>query len=391
MMRFIFALSGCIAAAMGGFVHPGVLLSAEQLAFVKQQVASQQGPVYEAYLKALKSKSAALDYKPLGPPASLVIECGSYSHPDYGCTWEGEDGTAAYLQALLYLVNGTAAYGANALTILNAYSRVLLYNNTNAPLQSAWGASKWTRAAELMSRAAPPDGPVVWAPADVAAFNAFLYRASLPQYLNGSGANGNWELSQIEAMFGIAVLTENATLFDHAATFWRQRVPAYFYISSDGPKPVPAPRGPTWWFNQLVFNASVDGVAQETCRDLGHLQFGLGAALNAAETALIQGLDLFGEEETRLVAGMEFHAHLLLPNVTAPAYVCNGTGVKTSLEATFVLGYNAFANRRGVPLPQTAAHITNAVLPMPDPEDMFMHIYEPLTHGGNASAAVAAE
>ena len=45
-----------------------------------------------------------------------------------------------------------------------------------------------------------------------------------------------------------------------------------------------------------VFNASVNGICQETCRDLGHTQYGMASTLNAAETARIQGVDLYGAQ-----------------------------------------------------------------------------------------------
>jgi hypothetical protein len=53
--------------------------------------------------------------------------------------------------------------------------------------------------------------------------------------------NGNWELAMIEGMASIAVFTEDAALLDHAMTMWRARVPAYFYMASDGPTPTIRP------------------------------------------------------------------------------------------------------------------------------------------------------
>jgi len=142
----------------------------------------------------------------------------------------------------------------------------------------------------------------------------------------------------IEGLFGIAVLTEDAALMERAAFFWRTRVPSYVYVAADGDRPVPLPvrpggQGPPntqGWrvaggaagdvkalaarhcarplrsplaltfprsrpsssadrYGQKTFNASVEGLAQETCRDAEHTQMGLAAALNAAETAHIQG------------------------------------------------------------------------------------------------------
>lgn len=57
----------------------------------------------------------------------------------------------------------------------------------------------------------------------------------------------------IEGMIGIAVFTENATLYDRAVGYWRQRVPSYLYHwPSDGGTPKPAPRTPLpSWFGQV--------------------------------------------------------------------------------------------------------------------------------------------
>lgn len=123
-------------------------------------------------------------------------------------------------------------------------------------------------------------------------------------------------------MAGIAVFTENTTMFQHALDFWRQRVPAYFWTLSDGPYPHHVPRGRSnWndthygggaWYGQQVFNASTNGVCQETCRDFGHMQMGMASAHYTAETAFIQGVDLWQEEHVRLSAAMEFHSRWLV-------------------------------------------------------------------------------
>ena len=63
---------------------------------------------------------------------------------------------------------------------------------------------------------------------------------------------------------------------------------AYFYnFIKDGGAPVPFPPGREGasWYNQTVFNASTNGVCQETCRDFGHMQMGLGGCVAAAATA----------------------------------------------------------------------------------------------------------
>lgn len=72
------------------------------------------------------------------------------------------------------------------------------------------------------------------------------------------------------------------------------RVPSY--TTSDGSKPKFAPRGTSDWYNQAEWSSNVNGICQETCRDLGHTQYGLKSTLNAAATAATQGVALFDEQ-----------------------------------------------------------------------------------------------
>jgi len=226
-----------------------------------------------------------------------------------------------------------------------------------------------------------------------------LVNVHLPMIYAGSGSNGNWELSMIEGMIGIAVFTENVTLFNHSVTYWYQRVPAYFYYSAwDGPKPVPIPRGSvtvTVWGTkpnsiQLVFNSSVDGISQETCRDLGHTQYGIGSTLNTAETARIQGYDLYGNQSARLRAALEFNSYYLLNISAPPSYICNGSGIQIIDEyPTMEIGYNNYHNRSGYSLPNTLNQIVTDVRPQPVLTDYHIFVWETLTHGGSPAPAAA--
>jgi len=65
-------------AAITQFVHPGVFVNADMLNEIRDQVNNvRSGPVYDAFIKALSSKYT--NHTVAGPPASRVIECGSYS------------------------------------------------------------------------------------------------------------------------------------------------------------------------------------------------------------------------------------------------------------------------------------------------------------------------
>lgn len=134
-------------------------------------------------------------------------------------------------------------------------------------------------------------------------------------------------------------------------------------------------------FPQTVYNASVDGVCQETCRDLGHTQMGTAAAINGAETAYIQGIDLYGEMATRLTTALEFHANYLL-GAAQPAYLCNGTALKgVSTAPTFEIAFRHFNQTLGYALPLTWKHITTQVRTESDEVETLMMIWETLSHG----------
>ena len=177
----------------------------------------------------------------------------------------------------------------------------------------------------------------------------------LPVLSAGSGANGNWELIMTDALMGVAVFLGDRTAFNRAVSLWRGRVPAYVYLTSDGPAPL-SPPGRTragtaltgYWFGQSTL---VDGVAQETCRDFGHTAMGLNAAFHAAETARLQGVDLWGEQKRRFAAALEFHAGYEL-GAPVPPWLCGGT-VKPGTGGYWEAGYNALHTRLGMSLPTT--------------------------------------
>ena len=254
---------------------------------------------------------------------------------------------------------------------MNAWSATLTgHTDHNAPLQSAWASSVWPRAAEIIRYTSDR-----WASADVARFAHLLRTVYLPMVAKGSGGNGNWELSMVEASIGIGVFLDDRAVFDAGVAMWRRRVPAYIYLESDGPTPVPPPAGNkdivSLWYGQTRF---VDGLGQETCRDYGHLTGGFSAMINAAETAHIQGTDLHGAEARRIVAALEFNAQYL-DGVAVPAWLCKGM-LALQTNQTWEIAYNHYANRLGMSLP----HVKNVVTKIRPVGATHHMVWESLTH-----------
>ncbi len=366
---------------MNGFRHPGILVDREQLDFVKAKIAASAAPWKAAFDAASANHYGSLTYTAAPVPN---VGCGSYSNPDIGCTAEKSDAAAAYTHALLYYFSGNAAHAQKAIEIMNAWSSVLTTHSlSNAPVQSGWVGAVFPRAAEIIRYTY--NG---WAPADVTRFGKMLHDAYLPFVINGARENGNWELSEIDAAIAIAVFLDDKATFDKAVAMWRKRVPAYVYLTTDGPLPVAPPAGNAvgqqqiiaFWYNQTTFT---DGLAQETCRDLGHTQYGLAAIINVAETARIQGVDLYTAEAKRIAAGMEFHAKFL-NGAAVPSTLCGGTLTAVTADPMWEIGFNALATRLGMPLPQTQQVITRI---RPSGVDHHME-WETLTHAELGSVGI---
>jgi hypothetical protein len=381
-MRFfctvLLALLGpTLFAAAGEFRHPGVLLNREQLELIKQRVMQGVEPQKTAFAAMLASPYADLAY---APSPRAVVECGPYSRPDLGCKDERRDSAAAYSQAIAWFVTGNERYARNAIRIMNAWATTLTggHTNRNGPIQAAWTASVWPRAAEIIRHTS-----MLWAPEDIARFEKLLREQYVPSIKDGSTENGNKELAMAEALMNIGVFCDDRGLFDAGVKMWRGRAPAYIYRSKDGAGPILPPSGETpFWGNKGKTTPFVDGLLQESMRDPHHANMGFASLVNAAETALQQGLDLYSEHGDRIVAAMEFQAQYLPPHGSRPP-----ENLEFSLQPTWEIAFNHFHHRLGHPVPRMAKVIP---LNRPTGADMNHIVWETLTHGDVGAVGVVA-
>ncbi|MFC9247536.1 alginate lyase family protein [Streptomyces sp. NPDC057136] len=364
------------AAAPAVFTHPGVLVSRPQLDFVRERVLAGAQPWKGAYDQMLASKYASLS-RTAKPRA--VVECGSYSNPNYGCTDEREDAIAAYTLSLAWFISKDSRYAQKAIQIMDAWSGVIKdHTNSNAPLQTGWAGSSWPRAAEIIKytySSWPNSGR----------FGTMLRDVYLPKVINGSHSNGNWELSMTEAAIGIAVFLEDRGAYDKAVTKFRGRVPAYIYVTADGSLPKAAPGSGLdtrdeivrYWQGQSTF---MDGLSQETCRDLTHTGYGLSAISHIAETSRIQRQDLYPEIADRLRHALGLHAKYQL-GAAVPSSLCGGS-LKDTVGPVTEVGLNALHNRMGYAMTNTQA-LTERQRPAAS-NNLFV-AWETLTHADNPS------
>ncbi|MET9458623.1 alginate lyase family protein [Streptomyces canus] len=365
-------------AAPAAFVHPGVTVSQGQLDFARSKVNAGAQPWKGAFDAMLASKYADLNRT---PKPRAVVECGSYSNPNHGCTDEREDAIAAYTDALAWYITRDERYAKKAIQLMDAWSAVITdHTNSNAPLQTGWAGSSWPRAAEIIKYTYTGS----WA--NSGRFATMLRNVHLPEIINGSKSNGNWELSMMEAAVGISVFLEDKSSYDKAMAKFRTRTAAYVYLDSDGelPKTVPSQNLDSrdeivnYWQGQSTF---VTGLTQETCRDLTHTGYGISAVSHVAETSRIQGLDLYGTDVgERLRQALGFQARYEL-GTAVPGWLCGGS-LKLGLGPVTEVGYNALHNRLGMGMTNTQV-LTERNRPAGS-NNLFV-AWETLTHGDNPS------
>jgi hypothetical protein len=363
-------------AAPTAFAHPGVTVSQAQLDFARGKVLAGAQPWKGAYDQMTAGKYADLNRT---PKPRATVECGSYSNPDYGCTDERQDAIAAYTDALAWYITRDDRYARKAIEIMDAWSAVIKdHTNSNAPLQTGWAGASWAKAAEIVKYTYTDS----WSGSG--RFATMLRNVYLPEVINGSNSNGNWELTMTEAAVGISVFLEDKTSYDKAMATFRTRTAAYVYLASDGdlPKTVPSQHLDTrdkivsYWQGQSAF---VTGLTQETCRDFTHTGYGISSISHIAETSRIQGQDLYGTDVgERLRQALGFQAKYEL-GAAVPSWLCGGS-LEPGLGPVTEVGYNAMHNRRGVAMTNTQ---TLTERNRPAGTNSLFVAWETLTHGDN--------
>jgi hypothetical protein len=356
------------------FVHPGVLVSRSQLSFVRSKVRRGEPPWSAAFAQMMSSKYADQTRLPKPRP---VVECGSYSRPNHGCTDEREDAIAAYTNALSWYITRDDRYAKKAIELMNAWSAVIEdHTNSNAPLQAGWAGSVWPRAAEIIRHTYRKWGRS-------RRFARMLRQVYLPEVVRGSNRNGNWDLTMLEAAIGISVFLESRSVYRTTIRRLLRRVPAYIYVRSDGRRPRTMPKSGRnahrevveYWHGQSRMSR---GLTQETCRDLTHTGYGLSAISHIAETSRIQRRSLYPRVGRRLRHALGFQSRYEL-GAAAPGWLCGGT-LDLGLGPVTEVGFNALHHRLGHAMSNTQ-RLTERQRPA-GTNNLFV-AWETLTHAAN--------
>ncbi len=282
LLFFIFSVSISVIANAQPFIHPGINQQAGDLAYMKKMVLAGQQPWAAAYDRL----KAAAD-TPFTITAHTHVLRGPYGKPNIGGDDLSKCANMAYNDAIVWYISNDARYAGKAIAILNAWSPILWdldYND--AKLLAAWTGHLLCNAAEILRY-----GASGWKPADIAAFSNMLmtvyYPLLRPYYPQ---ANGNWDGAIIHSLMAIAIFTNNRPLFADAIHHFKHGT-----------------------VNGGIFKYIYpNGQCQESPRDQGHVQLGIGEFAGAAEVAFTQGVDLFSMADNRIALGFEYTAGFLL-------------------------------------------------------------------------------
>ncbi|MEO6524414.1 MAG: alginate lyase family protein [Mucilaginibacter sp.] len=337
----VLVLSCCIQAlfAQRKFVHPGVLHTQKDFDHLKEIVQKKTSPAYDSYLLLKGNLRASADYKMFGP-FKVISRDGEFA---YTKTKMETDFSAAYLNSIMWMVTKDAAHAKKAIQILVAYADTLtLIPETNdAPLLAGLEGFKIVYAAEVLK----------YTYKDITAqqidkITKLITGLFLPVldkfYAAKPYTNGNWGGIATKTYMAAAIYLNNETMYKKAVDF-------YYNGNDNG--------------NIKNYISGTTGQIQESGRDQGHSQLGLGALATVCEEAWKQGDDLYSALDNRLLKGYEYVARYNLGDDNVPfntwtdisGRYCTWTTISTIGRGKFIpvyqLVYHHYVNRKGLKMP----------------------------------------
>ena len=278
------------------FIHPGLYHSAADLAFMRQKIEARAEPWFGAWTQ-LKS-GTRLNWTP-HPVADWHANKNSYMQGD---------AVVAYQHALVWALSGEAAHAAKAIEILNAWSAALetIHGTISQEmLVCGWNGSPLANAAELLRYYTPREGkPSGWSPSEIERFRKLLELMRDVMKNFKPDFNGNWDAAMMNSLLCMAVFDNDPALF--------KTVTNHFHGNYSVANPRKANNG------HLTSYILPSGQCQESGRDQGHVQMGLGNYVALCEVAWKQGVDLYGACDNRLAKGLEYTAKYMLGHDDLP-------------------------------------------------------------------------
>jgi len=272
-------------------VHPGILQTCADLEFMKARIKAGEEPWKSAWEMWLASPGSSLDFHPR-PFVHIVRGAGGAG--EQGGSELSESARVVNNHVMQWYVTGDEAHARKAIEIFDTWSGTLAdFFENDAMLLAGWTGGEFCNAAEIL-RATYPG----WSAASQAQFKRMMLTAYVPLLRTFyPEANGNWDAAMMYTLLAIGVFCEDRDLMELVYRHYRtgpvnSGITHYIYPS---------------------------GQCEESCRDQGHTQMGLGYLVNTCVVAWNQGEDLFAEADNRLALGVEYTSRYMLGE-DVPAY-----------------------------------------------------------------------
>uniref|UniRef100_UPI004029C68A alginate lyase family protein n=1 Tax=Prevotella sp. TaxID=59823 RepID=UPI004029C68A len=256
------------------FVHPGGIMTINDLNRVKQHVEAKDAPWYPLFTDLQKDA-----YGNMSRTARGASDIGGSNGNRQRASG---DAYAALVDAIEWHVTGNTKYADHAVKMLNAWgSTVKTANDQLFQLPSV----TMTLAAEMLRNS---DGSFYsgWVDADKAAFLKMVREVLYPACKSQAETNTmtSWSAPAAAAVMGAGILLDDETIYNEGLAFFK-----------DSKYP-----------GSVSNSIAEDGQCKEMGRDNVHCMLALNALAEMAQMAWIQGDDLYGYLDNRLLKGFEY-------------------------------------------------------------------------------------
>lgn len=314
------------------FVHPGLYYNAADLEFMRKKLEAHTEPWTSAWEK--------------NRPTDKDNNWQPHAEPDWDANsktagfYMGGDPVVAHKEALEWAMTGKQANADAAIKILNAWSSTMksIVQHPQMPQEKlATGVciAQLCNAAELLVYGGPNGKKSGWSDSDIAQFKKMLEIPAATMKGFFPGYNGNWDMIIMDSTICMGVFLDDHDMFNSA-------LHEYIAGTQNG------------GINNYVYPS---GQCQESARDQGHVQWGLGNAVAVCEVAWKQGVDIYGAYDNRLLTGLEYTANYMLGG-TVPFENKGKGAISPKGRGKFAPVYEAplqhYTIRRGLDMPYTS-------------------------------------
>lgn len=304
------------------FVHPGLLQTKQDLDLLKEIILAGRQPWTKAFDKVKGATS--LGFIPRAVTHVTRSTGGQLSAGGYELQASARQ---AYASALIWYITGDKNYAENAISILNQWSGKLWdFEGNDAKLLAAWTGHVFANAAEILKYTNSG-----WKQADMDQFRKMLLTVYYPLLRNFfPEANGNWDGAIINTLMCIGIFCDRHDIFDSAVRHFR-------YGERNG------------GITKYVYPT---GQCEESTRDQGHVQLGLGEFAEACQVAWTQGVDLYAEAGNRLALGVEYTAKYMAGE-NVPVYGTISDDGRGRYSNVYEAIYQHYNTVKGLEMPYT--------------------------------------